>query len=715
MLRHRLRCGSSVFSKLSYVQVRNGYIVLLPEIPKDTAETNPLLRLGSPPEFRTITPENCFNGIGKLVIQYDTGLSQIEENFRDSDRKRDFQSVVEPLERLLAPLDHAWSTVKALFVLRRDEKMSRVYETLHPHVQKARAQRFQSLPLYHALKELNADQSRLDDVQRRVVRKYLLEARLNGLDLTGYDLEHLHNALKAIATEKNKFTIKLREATSRFKHVITDYGMVRDFPEPLLRRMAVDEVQPTRGPWTVTLQPRVFEAFVERCSDRDLRWNVWQAYHSRASSVSDNTLNNSIHIEELRFQRQEQAKLLGYSSYAEMSMETKMAGSIENVRAMIASLQVRSKPKMEKDLEELQAFASGRGFDGTLEIWDVPYWRRKHRQSLYRLDEEEIRCYFPLPRVLNGLFALCQKLFGVTIEDATRKIEPWDDGVAFYEMFDESDSHVGSFYLDPYFRMDKLPTLAMLESGINRCDAAGVKPVAFLFFGFQPPMHGSPSLLSFSNLVSLFEKFGKTLQHVLTRVPYSEVAGLTNVEWDAVDVCAHFLALWLDDVPTLQSLGGHHRTGQLLSVDVCENIVRARRHFAAYDLTRELYLGALDLALYTKKDFWLDVQRRLWSEYMPFPLQKNDAHTCSFSKIFVEEYQAAYYSSMWAQMMAADLFSAFREIGSDNEEEVEREGRRFRDVFLSMGGGCHPSELFRRFRGRDPSPDALVNLNNVRD
>jgi len=218
-----------------------------------------------------------------------------------------------------------------------------------------------------------------------------------------------------------------------------------------------------------------------------------------------------------------------------------------------------------------------------------------------------------------------------------------------------------------------------------------------------------PSLLTFSNVVSLFEKFGSTLQHVLTAIPYSEVAGLTNIEWDAVDVCSHFMAFWLSDAQILSSLSHHHESGQSLSKEECNKLIKARKHFAAYDLTWELYRSALDLELYTSKEFWLDITRRLWPDFMPFDLNKSDAHPCSFSQIFCEEYHAAYYSAKWAEMIAADVFSAFKEIGLTNEEKIKDEGKRFKDTFLSLGGGCHPSEVFRRFRGRDPSPEALLN------
>ncbi|XP_013794444.1 probable cytosolic oligopeptidase A [Limulus polyphemus] len=694
--------GSSVYSSLQRNIRRSKYIVLVPEIPDETPETNPLLRQSALPKYSQLTPEKCVNAIGKLVIEYESGICRLEEQLKDGGQQKNFTTVIEPLEKLTNPLDYAWSTMKNLCIVTQNEQITRAYKKLHPRVQKAKTQRFHSQPIFHAMKEINADRDKLSEVQQRVIDKCLLESRLDGIELWGYEQKHFNNTLVNLAKYKNQYREKLTKARSAFSHTITDIGIVADFPDELIKEMAVDRTNPSRGPWIVTLDPHIYNPFMKFCSDRLLRWNIWNANVTLASATSQD-VNNSIEIEEIRSVRKEQAKLLGYNNFAQMSMETKMAGNVENALSMITTLRLKSKAATEKELSELQEFAAECGFEAKLELWDVPFWRQKQKESLFRIDYSDIQQYFPYPVVLQGLFNFCKEIFGITFKEATSEVDVWHPDVQFFKIYDENDSYLASFYIDPYIRQgQKLPG-AWMEAACNRSKAVGTSPLSYMIFSFPKPSYQKPSLLSFHDVVALFKKFGHLLQNSLTTVPYSDVSGLTNLEWDVVDVCPHFMTCWLKDYNTIASCSSHVENGNAISEDLHNQLLKAECHMAGYDLTKELYLSALDLELYSSKEFWLDITKRVWPEYMNFPLEKQDAHPCSFSEIFCDEYPAAYFSFKWAEMIAADAFSAFLEAGLDNKIS-----QRFRDTFLSLGGGCHPSEVFRRFRGRDPSPDALL-------
>lgn len=343
--------------------------------------------------------------------------------------------------------------------------------------------------------------------------------------------------------------------------------------------------------------------------------------------------------------------------------------------------------------------------------WDIPYWKRKQRKTLFSFEENHVREYFPLPKVLSGLFDLSEKLFNITIKERT-DIKAWHKDVKYFDIFEpHSSSPISGFYLDLYSRKDeKLRTEennGWMVSIRNHSFLSDTKPLASIIFNFQPPQNDKPSLLSFQEVRLLFHKFGFGLQHLLTRTKFSDVAGLSNVEWDAVEICGHVMSNWLYDTLTLQNISSHYESEEHLPTDVIENLKSLRQHMAGYDLSQQLYLSALDLELYSCDDFWLDVVKQLWPKFHVLPFEKHDSHPCSFTDIFSGEWPAAYYSQVWSRMIAADIYGAFHE-AQGNEKQVMEVGKRFRDTYLSLGGSCHPSEVFRRFRGRDPSHKALL-------
>ncbi|XP_045618948.1 uncharacterized protein [Procambarus clarkii] len=583
------------------------------------------------------------------------------------------------------------------------------YLKIHERARKARVHKFQSRPIYEACKEIYAKDSSLNVAQKRVIRKFLLEARLNGIELPPEKNAIFTNKLKMLEVEKSEFRRKVLESSSKFSHKIQNSSIVKDFPDTLLKNMAVDRSRFKEGPWTVTFQPHVYDSFLEHCPSTELRRNTYRAYNMRASNHISQDVSNSTHIEEIRSLRREQARILGYENFAQMSMETKMAGSVENVTSMITSLLAKAKKAQKKEIASLQAFAESQGFDLQLEAWDVDYWKRKQMHYLYNCDDINLQEYFPFDHVFVGLLEICSELFGISFEEiSSDQISTWHPDVRFFNILDHTGDYISSFYLDPFQRPgEKLHT--QLDSAWSlgcrsRSDIAKTSPIACLVFNFTPPFsEEQQSLLSFSDVSLLFQKFGTALQHLLTTVPYSEASGLTNIEWDAVEVCSHFMQNWLNEPSILQRISRHYDSGLPLSRTTIENLIASQNHMAGYSLCSELYLAHLDMQLYTSEDYWLDITRDLWKTYRPFVLDKYDAHLCTNTAIMADIWAAAYYSHLWSRMIAADAFQAFRETA----EDVSEVGARFRSTFLSLGGGCHPSEVFRSFRGRDPSPDAL--------
>lgn len=296
-------------------------------------------------------------------------------------------------------------------------------------------------------------------------------------------------------------------------------------------------------------------------------------------------------------------------------------------------------------------------------------------------------------------------------------VSTWHKDVRFYDIFESHSSDpVAGFYLDPYARTaDKIqtPNNGWVIGIQNHSRIADTKPLMALIFNFEPPTAETPTLLRFKDVNLLFHKFGHALQHLLSRTDYSEVSGSSNIEWDVVEVCGHVLSHWLQNESTYKLISSHYKNEDKLPTNMFESLMNVHKHTAGLELSRELYLSALDMELYSSKTFWLDIVRKLWPVYRCFPLDKIDSHPCSFTQIFTEEWAAAYYSHVWSRVIAADIYSAFHEV-RDNEEQILDVGKRFRHTYLALGGGCHPSEVFRKFRGRDPSPKALLKSLGLR-
>ncbi|GIX73647.1 oligopeptidase A [Caerostris extrusa] len=436
----------------------------LPEIPPDTAENNPLLRNNSIPPFNELTTEKCVNAIGKLVIEYESGIHHMDQKLYDSEIERNIQNIILPLDRLSGPLDFAWGVFKILYTVRRNDSIADAYIRHVP------------LGLFHfkwseiqwkTLEELKENEKQFTEPVQRIINKHLLESRLSGMDLSDKAYRHFQSIMRKLDTHRQNYKGKLMEVTSKFSQDL-EFSDVKNFPRDLLKLIALDPSNASKGPWRLTLDPHAYEQFLKYCDNRLLRWNVYYANNVRASSTSGQDLNNSIEIEEIRHQRSELARVLGYKSFAEMSMSTKMAGSIENVLEMLTTLHIKSQDSTFKEIRELQDFANKNGFQDSLQLWDIPYYQRLHKEELFNIDDDVVRQYFPLQAVLEGVFNLCQNLFNITIKECDEKIEAWHADVKFYKIFDASGKEIASFYLDPYSRSEEKLSGSLMEIGRSK-------------------------------------------------------------------------------------------------------------------------------------------------------------------------------------------------------------------------------------------------------
>lgn len=413
---------------------------------------------------------------------------------------------------------------------------------------------------------------------------------------------------------------------------------------------------------------------------------------------------------------------------SEMSLASKMAPDVASVANLSNLILEKALPAAEKELAAATALAREVGGDEYSESnlekltpWDTPFWIERLKEKTFDLKEEELRPYFALDAVLEGMFKLIERIFDIEVRQANGKAEVWHPDVQFFELYDRvSGEHVASFFLDPFSRPADKRGGAWMADCLGKSEALGIDvPVAYLTCNGSPPVGDKPSLMTFREVETLFHETGHGLQHMLTRATVGDVAGINGVEWDAVELPSQFMENWCYDKPTVYGFAKHYETGEALPDEMFEKLLQQKTFGAGMMSCRQLLFGMLDMELHSKFDpdgeeTIFDVHRRMADIYTPYskPVDE-DRFLCGFSHIFAGGYSAGYYSYKWAEVMSADAFGAFEEVGLDNEDAVREVGRKFRDTVLSLGGGVAPMDVFKRFRGREPSPEALLRHNGL--
>ncbi|XP_070570335.1 uncharacterized protein [Ptychodera flava] len=674
---------------------------------------NPLLKQEGLPKFTEVKAEHVIPGVQKLVGDFIENIKDVEMDLVDPSQKKTWPAIFDALERGGAPLGYGWSVVNHLMGVRNSDELRNAYQQIQPVVIQASTKLSQSVDIYNAIKKLKEINGSLDDAQHRIIDSSLLAARLGGVELTGATKEQFNNNRLKLAQLSTDFSNNVLDSVKSFHILLTDKQDVDGLPLSLRQLMAFSaaedkaNVDPDNGPWKVTLDMPCYEPFMKHSKRRDLRETLYRAFITRASQGNNSNVEN---IEIIRKLRQENVKILGFENYAAMSLKSKMAKDVDEVMTLIRSLKAKCKEAAQREIDQLRSFARSNGFQGDLAQWDLPYWSERQREHLFNFSEEELRPYFPLDKVLQGLFDLTSFLFGVKIKPADGKAEIWHEDVRFFDILNDNGEHVASFFLDPYSRPAEKRGGAWMDVALGKSKLLGRKPVAYLICNQSPPVKDRPSLMNFREVETLFHEFGHGLQHMLTQVPYADAAGINNIEWDAVELPSQFMENWVYDEVTMATISGHYQTGETLPKHLFEQLVKARKYNAGLQMLRQLYFGALDMELHTNNDHWSDIMKRIAAEYTIIKPLPEDCFPCSFLHIFAGGYSAGYYSYKWAEVMSADAFEAFQEVGLTNREAIAKVGKRFRDTVLAMGGGAHPRTVFQKFRGRDPSPDPLLRL-----
>ncbi len=689
--------------------------------------SNPLLIGSGLPPFSEIKPEHVAPGVEQLLEALADGVRSLESQLSkklETATVPTWAELVEPLTAITERLSWSWGIIGHLMGVKNSPELREAYESVQPSLVKFASEISQSQVIYQALKQLHESDGWADLVpaQKRIVESALRDAELSGVGLTGEPKEKFNEIQQSLAELSTQFSNHVLDATKAFSLTLTNPDDVAGLPPSLLsltaqaaRDAGAEDATAESGPWRITLDMPCYVPFLRHAQRRDLREKLYRAFITRASKGD---LDNAPIIEQILALRQQQSELLGFENYAELSLARKMAPSVSAVEALMEELRSASYDAAASELAEIKAFAQSQGADEANEIkqWDLPFWTERMRELKFDLNDEALRPYFSLPNVLEGLFGLAERLFGITISAADGEAPVWHSDVRYFQVADaEGGEKIAHFYLDPYSRPAEKRGGAWMDECIVRAkNDKGVRlPVAYLVCNQSPPVEDKPSLMTFREVETLFHEFGHGLQHMLTRVDYAGAAGINNVEWDAVELPSQFMENWCYDRDTLFGMAKHYETGEALPEADYQKLLAARHFMTGNAILRQVNFGWIDMALHSQyqpggdESVW-ELRDRIAEKTTLMEPLAEDAFLCSFGHIFSGGYAAGYYSYFWAEVLSADAFSAFEEAGLENKAEVTSIGRRFRDTVLAEGGSRHPMEVFKAFRGREPSTQALL-------
>ncbi|MBK1700581.1 oligopeptidase A [Thiococcus pfennigii] len=667
---------------------------------------NPLLSMTGLPAFTQIRPEHVEPAIDQLLARCRARIAELTA----PDHLPTWESFVEPLDLADDELSRAWSPVSHLNGVMNSEALRAAYNACLPKLTDYGTEVGQNEALFRAYQAV-AGQEHLDAAQRKVLENALRDFHLSGVDLPPEKKARYKEISLALSQLTSRFSDNLLDATNAWSKRIDDEAALAGLPASARELAAQTATQRGETGFLLTLDLPSYLPVMTYADDRALRREVYEAFGTRASDQGPHAgqWDNGEVMEQILALRHELAQLLGFANYAERSLATKMARSCDQVVAFLEDLAARSIGRARAELEEVAAFARDQHGLDRLEPWDVAYYSEKLRVHRYAISQEDLRPYFPLPRVLGGLFGVVERLFDIRIREV-EGVETWHPDVRFFEIRDAGGTLRGQFYLDPFARQNKRGG-AWMDVCTNRIHTTAYDqlPVAYLVCNFAPPIGERPSLLTHNEVETLFHEFGHGLHHMLTRVDYPAVAGINGVPWDAVELPSQFLENWCWERASLDLIAAHWESGAPLPEDLFARMLAAKNFQSGMQMVRQLEFALFDFRLHREYDparggrvyEILDAVRDQVAVIKPPPFHRF-AH--GFSHIFAGGYAAGYYSYKWAEVLSADAFSLFEERGVLDTET----GRSFRENILEQGGAADAMDLFVRFRGREPRVDALL-------
>ena len=669
--------------------------------------TNPLLDTSTLPRFDDIGPEHVVPAVEHLIDRNRRQLDELLGNAQDAG----FEAVVVPVEEMDHELNRVWSPVRHLQSVLGSKAWRDAYNEALPLLTEYGTDLSQNAELQRAFAQVRA--SFADDVSasaKSVVDHALRDFHLAGVDLPEAEKSRFKAIMQKLAATQAAFEHNVQDAADAWLLHITDASELAGIPGQAVRRAADEARRRKLDGWALTLDYPTFDAVMTHADSRELRQKLYRAWSTRASDQGDDDRwDNSSNIDTILALRHEAAGLVGFDNYADYSLATKMAATTDEVVSFLRELASRTRTAAEKELAELRDLA---GIE--LEPWDTSYWLEKLKEDKYSISNEVLRQYFPESKVIDGLFALAERLYNVNLGER-QDVETWHDTVSYFSVTDADGMELGGFYTDLFARSGKRNG-AWIDECINRKSVNGhtTVPVGYLVCNFPPPDGEGRSLITHDDVVTLFHEFGHMLHHLLTRIDYPSVAGINGVPWDAVELPSQFMENFAWNHEVLSGCSAHAESGEPLPRELFDRLDDARHCGAALAMMRQLEFALFDFLLHADYDpkrgsRVLETVAEVREEVALLEHPDYNRFSHSFAHIFAGGYAAGYYSYKWAEVLAADAFEAFTEAGIFDPDTAQR----FRQEILEVGGSRDIMDAYVAFRGRKPEIGALLRLSGI--
>ena len=694
--------------------------------PPGAEGANPLLDFSGLPRFSDFAPGQITPAIDQLLHAARDAIARVTR----ADTPLAWASFVEPLEDATERLSRAWGMVSHLSGVADNPDLRAAFNDNLPRITQFWTELGQNAALYEKYQALHESPgfAQLPAARRRAVELALQSFKLGGVELRSPARERFMAISERQAALGQKFSENVLDATDAYSLVVTEAAELEGLPADALAAAQAAAAADGLSGYKLTLQIPSYLPVMQYARNRGLRQTLYRAYVSRAAdnavapqdTAARSALDNTAVMDELLALRQEEAALLGYASYAEVSLVPKMADTPAQVMQFLRDLAYRARPFAQRDLAELRTFAEQKLGLTDLQPWDTAYVSELLKEQRYAFSEQEVKQYFQLPRVLEGLFAQIERLFSVKVQPD--EASGWHPEVRFFRIVREGTADiVGQFYLDLYARAGKRPGAWMDDARSRRRLAGALQtPVAYLTCNFQAPVGDQPATLTHDDVITLFHEFGHGLHHMLTRVDDLPVSGIAGVEWDAVELPSQFMENFCWEWNVVRAMSGHVRTGEPLPRALFDRMVAAKNFQSGLQTLRQIEFGLFDMRVHAEPlaTSGLTVQRVLnevRAEVSVIIPPEFNRFQNTFSHIFAGGYSAGYYSYKWAEVLSADAYAAFEEAreAPDAAHRLDEAGRRFMEEILAVGGSRPAITSFRAFRGRDPQIDALLRHNGM--
>ncbi len=672
---------------------------------------NPLLNFTSLPHFEEIKPEHVAPATEQLLAEN----RQLTAKLLADTEQPTWQNFVMPMEDANERLSRAWGPVGHLNAVMNSAELREAYNITLPVITQYYAELGQNLALFEKFKQLrnSPEYADLSAARKKIIKNALRDFRLGGAELSDDKKARYLEIQERLSELSSRFSDNLLDATNDYTLLIEDKNELSGLPDDVLQ--AAHEAVQTAGKagWLFTLKAPSYMPIMQYADNRALREKMYRAYATRASEFGKPAFDNTPLMEEIVKLRGEEARLLGFANFGELSLASKMANSPQQVLEFMRELSSRARPFADKDLAELRAFASAELGLQDLQSWDISYASEKLREQRYAFSEQEVKQYFPEDAVLPGMFKLIETLYGLQIKISNAPV--WHEDVRFFDIRNQQNQLVGQFYLDLYARNSKRGGAWMDEVIARRRLVSGIQtPVAYLNCNFAAPVGGKPAVFTHDEVITLFHEFGHGLHHLLTEVEDLAVSGINGVEWDAVELPSQFMENFCWEWEVLRGMTRHVDSGASIPRALFDKMLAAKNFQSGLQTLRQIEFSLFDMLMHSNFEAGggktilqlLDEVRAEVAVLIP-PAFNRFPH--SFSHIFAGGYAAGYYSYKWAEVLSADAYSLFEENGVLNPDV----GARFRAEILAVGGSRDAMQSFAAFRGREPSIDALLRHNGL--